>query len=112
MDEQPAGGSEVGRTDDFVCQECTRWSGLGAIDLMAGVLDISEDDRTDLRSWYERHASPDHLVSVSNEILQAVNIVNDQPYRIRINMERHPFKPGQLVFGSLDSLAWGVVLVG
>ncbi len=93
--------SEIARTDDFVCQECTRWSGLGALDVVAGVLDVSEDDRKDLRSWYERHASYYRLMSVSSEILQAVNIVNDQPYRIRIDMERHPFKPGQVVFGSL-----------
>ena len=30
-----------------------------------------------------------------------MNLVSDQPYRIRINMKRHPFKAGQLVFGSL-----------
>ena len=87
--------------DDFVCQECTRWSGLGAIDILAGVLDISEDDRKDLRSWYERHAAFYRIMSVSNETLQAVNVVNDQPYRIRIDMKRHPFKRGQVVFGSL-----------
>jgi hypothetical protein len=45
MEEQSPGGSEIGHTDDFVCQECTRWSGLGAIDILAGVLDVSEDDR-------------------------------------------------------------------
>jgi hypothetical protein len=40
-------------------------------------------------------------VTVSSEALQAVNIINDQPYRIRIDMRRHPFRPGQVVFGSL-----------
>ncbi len=30
-----------------------------------------------------------------------MNIINDQPYQIRINMKRNPFKPGQLIFGSL-----------
>ena len=30
-----------------------------------------------------------------------MNLVSDQPYRIRINMKQHPFKAGQLVFGSL-----------
>jgi len=68
---------------------------------LAGVLDISQDDRKDLRSWYERHAAFYKLVSVSNETLQAVNVINDQPYRIRINMQRHPFKRGELIFGSL-----------
>ncbi len=101
MEEKGPREADIGRTDDFVCQECTRWSGLGVLDILAGVLDISADDRKDLRSWYERHASYYRLMSVSNEMLQAVNIVNDQPYRIRIDMERHPFKPAQVVFGSL-----------
>ena len=101
MEEKTPKESEIGRTNDFVCQECTRWSGLGALDILAGVLDVSEDDRKDLRSWHERHASYYRLMAVSSEILQAVNVVNDQPYRIRIDMERHPFKPGQVVFGSL-----------
>jgi hypothetical protein len=101
LDEQPPGGSEISHTDDFVCQECTRWSGLGAIDILAGVLDISADDRKDLRSWYERHASFYRLQSVSSETLQAINVINDQPYRIRLNMKRSPFKRGQLIFGSL-----------
>jgi hypothetical protein len=101
MEEQSPGGSDIPHTDDFVCQECTRWSGLGAIDILAGALDIPDDDRRDLRNWYERHASFYRLVSVSSEALQAVNLVNDQPYRIRIDMRRHPFRRGQVVFGSL-----------
>jgi hypothetical protein len=101
MEEQPPGGSDIPHVDDFVCQECTRWSGLGAIDILAGAIDISDDDRRDLRSWYERHAAFYRLVSVSSETLQAVNLVNDQPYRIRIDMRRHPFRRGQVVFGSL-----------
>ena len=45
MEEQGADRSDISRTDDFICQECTRWSGLGAIDILAGVLDVSADDR-------------------------------------------------------------------
>jgi len=101
MEEQDADMSDVGHTDDFICQECTRWSGLGAIDILAGVLHVSDDDRGDLRSWYERHAAFCRLVSVSDGALQAVNVVNDQPYRIRINLKRNPFRAGQLIFGSL-----------
>ena len=41
------------------------------------------------------------LMSVSKERLQAMNLVNDEPYPIRIDMEMPPFKPGQVVFGSL-----------
>ena len=57
---------DIAHTDDFVCQECTRWSGLGAIDILAGVLDISDDDRRDLRSWYERHAAFYKILSVEH----------------------------------------------
>ncbi len=101
MDEQDEGAGDIGHTDDFICQECTRWSGLGAIDILAGVLDISEDDRRDLRSWHERHAAFYKLLSLNDETLEALNIISGQPYRIRINMPQHPFEPGQLVFGSL-----------
>jgi hypothetical protein len=101
IDEKADGRADIGHIDDFVCQECTQWSGLGAIDILAGVLDISEDDRKDLRSWYERHASHYKIVSAGHDLIQAVNLVSDQPYRIRINMKRQPFKAGQQVFGSL-----------
>ena len=62
---------------------------------------ISEDDRRDLRSWYERHAAFFKILSVNHPMLQAVNVINDQPYQIKIDMKRNPFKPGQLLFGSL-----------
>jgi Protein of unknown function (DUF3843) len=93
--------SVIAHTDDFICQECTGWSGLGAIDILAEVLDICDDDRRDLRSWYERHAAFYRIDAVEKQTLDAMNIVNDQPYRIRIKMGDHPFRRGQLVFGSL-----------
>ena len=101
MEEQAADRSDIRHTDDFICQECTRWSGLGAIDIMAGVLDISAEDQQDLRSWYERHAAFYKILSVDKQTLRALNVINDQPYEIRIDMKRNPFKAGQLIFGSL-----------
>ena len=101
MEEQAPGGSDIGHIDDFVCQECTRWSGLGAIDILAKVLDVSDDDRRDLQSWCERHAAFYKILTVDDQLLQALNVINDQPYRIRIDMKINPFKPGQLIFGSL-----------
>ncbi len=94
-------GSIIAQTDDFLCQECTRWSGLGVIDILAGVLDISEDDRRDLRSWYERHAAFYKIQSVKRHALEALNLISDRPYRVRIDLPRNPFRRGQLVFGSL-----------
>jgi hypothetical protein len=43
-------GATVGVTDDFVCQESTAWSGLGAVDLLAGALEVPAEDRATLRT--------------------------------------------------------------
>ncbi len=92
---------DIGHTDDFVCQECTRWSGLGATDILARVLEITDDERHELRSWCERLAALYLLKSVSNETIEALNVINETKYRIRLNVDGQPFKEGQLVFGSL-----------
>jgi len=47
----------IATTDDFLCQECTAWSRLGAIDLLASVIDLPDDSRAVLRGWHERHAA-------------------------------------------------------
>jgi len=101
MLEQCDGESDIGHTDDFICQQCTRWSGLGVIDILAGVLDIGDDDRRDLRSWYERHAAPYMVLSANSDFVKARNTINDQEYLIRINMKNLPFVAGLLVIGSL-----------
>jgi hypothetical protein len=99
--EHNRGRWDIGHVDDFVCQECTRWSGLGVIDILARALRISDDDRQQVRGWYERHASFYRIQAVNDRYLEALNIVSNQPYRIRIDMPDNPFRVGQLVFGSL-----------
>ena len=99
--EECGGKEDIGHTDDFICQQCTPWSGLGAIDILAGVLDISDDDRKDLRSWYERYVAPYMILSAKTDVLKARNTINGQEYLIRINMKNHPFVAGLLVIGSL-----------
>jgi hypothetical protein len=101
INEEADGDADIAHTDDFVCQECTRWSGLGAIDILAGALDISDDDRKDLRGWYERHAAFYQILAADAETLQALNVINDMPYQIRLSMKGHPFRRGQIIFGSL-----------
>ena len=81
-------------------------SGLGAIDILAGALDVSAEDRVTLRSWYERHAAFYRVVSRQDcgeetERIVVRNLVNGQPYTVRMNMPRCPFQPGLVVFGSL-----------
>jgi hypothetical protein len=101
-------GEEIDTTDDFLCQECTAWSGLGAVDLLAAVLDLPREDKETLRGWHERHVAVYRIGGVSpdgrkEELLEAVNEINGQPYRIRMEMDprARPFQPGMLVFGSL-----------
>ena len=106
----PQDGDVVGATDDFLCQECTAWSGLGPLDLLAAVLDLPEEDRATLRGWHERHAAfyrvdtlRDRNRGMEIETMLVVNLINDQPYSVRLEMPRGqcPFAPGQMVFGSL-----------
>ena len=97
---------QVGRTDDFVCQECTPWSGLGVIDILAQVLELDDTDRMTLRSWYERHMAP-YLVLALDErdgevrTMRAENLVNEQEHLIRLGRSRCPFQIGNVVLGSL-----------
>ncbi len=98
--------SDIDTTDDFVCQHCTDWCGMGVIDLLAGALDLPKADRAELRTWYERHNAPYRVVEITKrgavtETMDVINIVNDQPYRIRLEMEKCPFAAGQVVIGSL-----------
>jgi len=51
------GEPDIQTKDDFVCQRCTEWSGLGVIDVLAGTLNLSAEDKAMLRTWYERHWS-------------------------------------------------------
>jgi hypothetical protein len=98
----------VATTDDFICQRCTLWSGLGVIDVLAGTLDLTETERDTLRTWYERHTSFYRVLTRQEEsgevkCITARNVVNGQPYTIRMNMDLAacPFKPGMVVFGAL-----------
>ncbi|MBI2929902.1 MAG: DUF3843 family protein [Verrucomicrobia bacterium] len=100
------GEPSIGVTDDFVCQICTVWSGLGVIDVLAGALDVPESDRATLRTWYERHASFYRVLTTKvsgreTEFVTARNVVNGQIYTIRMGMPDCEWRPGLLVFGGL-----------
>ena len=104
----PKDADTIATTDDFLCQECTAWSGFGALDLLAAALDLPDADRTTLRNWHERHAAfyrvdALHARGAEIETMSVVNLINDQPYSARMELPRArcPFKVGQMVFGSL-----------
>jgi hypothetical protein len=106
MEEEGGSIDDVSATDDFLCQECTAWSGMGAIDLLAGALDLPEEDRRTLRNWYERHTAFFRVLTRKEsggetEFVTVRNIVNGESYVVRLNMPSCPFTPGMLVFGGL-----------
>jgi uncharacterized protein DUF3843 len=99
--EEPKKCSDIATIDDFVCQICTEWSGLGALDILARVLSLPPGRRDDLLSWYERHLAVYQVLSSSQEVVRLRNLVNDQTYHVRIDLPRNVFTTGMNVIGSL-----------
>jgi hypothetical protein len=88
--------------DDFVNQQNTSWSGLGVIDILASILNISEKQRKELKSWYERHLSFYKILSGTGAIVKALNTINNENYSIRVGEDLlHLFEPGTIFLGSL-----------
>ena len=98
---QNAKVSEIGVIDDFLCQQCTEWAGLGSLEVLASVLDLPPERRVDLLSWSERHNAAYKVLSANKEKMEVLNLINDVKYRVRLNVERNPFARGKFVFGSL-----------
>ena len=95
------GKTEIPVIEDFICQENTRWSGLGVTDIIAGTLDLPESKRNDVRSWYERLTSFYKVVASEKNKLSLENIVNNQLYEVHIDYDHKAFKTGHLFMGSL-----------
>jgi len=92
---------EIPVIDDFVCQQTTAWSGLGVVDILAAILDISEKQRSALRSWYERHTSYYRILAAEGQKSEVMNMLNDKTYAVRISADKKQFEIGAVVFGSL-----------
>jgi len=99
--EDHGGEAKIPIIDDFVCQQTTAWSGLGVIDILAAVLDISDKQRSTLRSWYERHSAYYRIMTIKGHRMQVMNTINDKPYMVRVREPATQFKVGQIVLGSL-----------
>jgi hypothetical protein len=97
--------SEIMIIDDFICQDATTWSGLGVNDILAACLDIPDEQRDELRTWYLRHLSLYKIIKTDNGIIEAVNMVNDAHYRIRVEKLsgslKEVFRPNSIIRGSL-----------
>jgi hypothetical protein len=71
------------------------------IDLLAALLDITDEQRATLRGWYERHTAYFRVVAVHEPFLDVVNLINEQSYTIRVEEDATRFQVGGLVFGSV-----------
>ena len=99
--EDHGGKADIPTTDDFICQQTTAWSGLGVIDILAAILDISETRRSTLRSWYERHTAYYRILTTEGHRSEVMNIINEKPYAVRYSANKNPFEVGAIVFGGL-----------
>jgi hypothetical protein len=99
--ENNGGKPEIPIIDDFICQYTTAWSGLGVIDILAALLDISEYQRSVLRSWYERHLAFYQIMTSNNQHSEVKNLINDQIYAVQIANDMKQFEVGTIVYGSL-----------
>jgi len=96
------GKMEVAAIDDFICQECTIWSGLGVIDILAKTLDLSDEKANDIRSWYERYLSYYRVIQSTNDTMTLENILNETNYTIRSYAEvKNLFKVNDVILGSI-----------
>jgi hypothetical protein len=102
--EAHGGQPDIRTIDDFICQETTAWSGLGVIDILAATLNISAKQQATLRNWYKRHLAYYRILSITSSHLKVKNLINDQPYRVRMENPGATFKMGQTIAGSL--LPW------
>jgi hypothetical protein len=100
-EEQEAEPTDIGTIDDFICQRCTDWSGLGAPDILADVLGLPPDRRAELLSWSERHNAVFEVLSGNKRRLELRNLISGGTYHVRMDLEQNPFRRGCYVLGSL-----------
>jgi len=95
------GKPEIPVIDDFVCQNASKWSGLGVLDILAEISDLSKSQRGELQSWAQRHFAYFRTESIKGPMVVARNIICDKEYSIRVGDESKLFKVGHTYLGSL-----------
>lgn len=102
--EEQGGEMDIPTIDDFICQQDTAWSGLGVIDILAALLEITDEQRQDLRGWYERHMAIFKIQSISKAkgVITVLNVINNQSYQVKMGEhEIKAFRRNRYVQGSL-----------
>jgi Protein of unknown function (DUF3843) len=101
VEQQNHSESQISVLDDFLCQQTTEWAGLGALEVLAGVLHLPPNRRADLLSWSVRHNALYKVLSSGDETIDVLNVINDEKYRVRLSFKDHPFVRGEFFHGSL-----------
>lgn len=96
-----AGEVETAAARNFLYSATTAWAGLGVIDILAATLDITEPQRADVRSWYERHLACYLVETASKGELLLKNLFNEAYYRIPLQETDSLIEAGTLVRGAL-----------
>lgn len=101
MEENDEEEVHINIIDDFICAQNTTLTGLGAIDILANCLEITAEEKKDLRSWYERHQSAYKVIKSEKTEITTVNIVNNQEYIVNTGEFTSFFKRSNIILGSL-----------
>ncbi len=101
IEENSSGEVEINTIDDFLCSQNTTLSGLGVIDVLANCLEITAEEKKDLRSWYERHQSAYKVIKTEETEIMTLNIVNNKEYIINTGEFTSQFKEHCVILGSL-----------
>ena len=91
----------IGLIDDFICQENTKLSGLGIIDILSKTLKITDRQKNNLRSWYERHFAFYEVLTDTGTKIEVLNLINNVKYVVNTGDYSSQFKVNNIVFGSL-----------
>ncbi len=87
--------------DDFICQECTLWSGMGVLDVVANTIKVSESQKNEISSWYERHAAIYKVDEITSSVIKLNNLIINKPYTVYETGNWENFEEGQIIYGSL-----------
>ena len=90
---------DVASVDDFICENTTHWSGFGPLDLLAEMLEISNDLKTDLLSWKERVQGMFKVVDLEQDHLTVLNVFNHSNYRVSITDAPKYFGKAKIIHG-------------
>ena len=88
--------------DDFICQECTLWSGMGVVEIMANALSLTDAQKEEVRTWRERHFAFYEVMEATRNKLVVKNLLIDKLYHVDDgDLASSPFRTGMIIYGGL-----------